>query len=182
MQRAALAGAAVLLMAALCAAQVVPSSRADFGMACGIQDTSVESASGFVRSADGEWSAFRAMSGPGATDTIVARVWHETNWMVDMHDALGQGMATMHTGQMCFDTQGRITHMIDRYMEMTDCGCMRFTSLFFAGDGRVTRREQRFVSVTTGSEIEAPEVSKGFPEAWYFRRLEQLPFYSLVNK
>ncbi len=50
--------------------------------------------------------------------------------MVDMHDALGPGMATMHTGQMCFDSQGHITLLIDRYMELAECGC---TALYVAG-------------------------------------------------
>ncbi len=91
-------------------------------------------------------------------------------------------MATMHTGQMCFDPQGHIAYMIDRFVEMAECGCMRFTSLTFATDGRVTRREQRFVAVATGSEIEAPEAAKRFPEVWDFRTLQQLPFYSLMKK
>ncbi len=181
MKRAALIGA-LALMAVMCSAQVVPSSREDFGVSCGIQDTSTESALAVARSAEGEWSALRTGGGPGAMDSAVARVWRESNWMVDMHDALGQGMATMHTGQMCFDPQGHITHMIDRYVDMAECGCVRFTSLTFATDGRVTRREQRFVIAATGSEIEAPEAAKGFPEVWDFRTLEQLPFYSLVKR
>lgn len=174
--------AAIALMTGMCMAQVVPSSRTDFGMSCGIQDTSTESALAVARSAEGEWSALPAGSGPGAMDSAVARVWRESNWMVDMHSALGQGMGSMHTGQMCFDPQGRITHMIDRYVDMTECGCMRFTSLTFATDGRVTRRDQRFVVASTGSEIETPEAAKGFPEVWDFRTLQQLPFYSLVKK
>ena len=54
--------------------------------------------------------------------------------------------------------------MVDRFMEMSDCGCLRVTSLVFATDGRVTRREQKFVSAETGSEIAAPEMAKGFPQ------------------
>lgn len=182
MKRIGLVAAFVTLIGLMCGAQVMPSNRAQFGHECGIQDTSSESALGVVRSAEGEWSLAGRGGGPGAMDSSMARVWRESNWMVDMHDSLGQGMASMHTGQMCFDPQGHITYMIDRFMEMAQCNCMRFTSLTFAPDGRVTRREQRFVNAATGAEIEAPEVAKRFPEVWDFRRVEQLPFYSLVKK
>jgi len=196
MKRAAWVGASAL-MAAMCTAQAAPPShseggggnppvmegimpsRTEFGQGCGIQDTSLESARGFRRSADGEWAVFHG--GAGARDSEMARVWRESNWMVDMHGALGEGMATMHTGQMCFDPQGRITHMIDRYMEMIQCGCIRFTLVVFSPDGRVTRRQQRFITIATGTEIEAPEVAKEFPDVWDFRKVEQLPFYALVK-
>ena len=153
---------------------------APLGKECGIEDTSAESASGFARSSAGEWSAVHG--GGQGTDTLMVRLWHESNWMVDMHSALGQGMSSMHTGLMCFDADGRITQMIDRYMEMAQCSCVRLTSMTFGSDGRVTRREQRFVLLATGSEIQAPEVATKFPEAWDFRKLEQLPFYSLMKK
>jgi hypothetical protein len=183
-----------MLMAAMCMAQhgqsdegdahtgIMPSSRTDFGKDCGIADTSAESAIGVVRSGDGEWTALSPGGRPGSTDTAVARVWRESNWMVDMHGALGQGMATIHTGQMCFDPQGHITYMIDRFMEMSSCGCVRFTSITFGNDGRITRREQKFVKMATGAEMAAPEAAKEFPEVWDFRKVEQLPFYSLVKK
>jgi len=102
--------------------------------------------------------------------------------MVDLHDAPGPASPVVHTGQMCFDGQGRITLMIDRYMEMAQCRCLRFTSLAFAADGRVTRREQTFVDQMTGAPMAAPEAAKGFPEVWEFRRVEQLPFYSLLKR
>ena len=193
----------VLMMAAMCVAQmpphpqmggadshggmqggqgVVASSRDNFGMECGIMDSSAQSALRIMRSAGGEWSEAVAGKHLGPSDNAVARVWHERNWMVDMHEAPGAGMTSIHTGQMCFDPQGHITRMIDRYMEMAKCGCMRYTSLLFATDGRVTRRERRFVNASTGSEIEAPTTAGEFPEIWGFRRLEQLPFYSLVKK
>ncbi len=201
MKRTALV-CAVVLMAMMCAAQTTPSnphaggddlhagmqgdpsmgvraSRAEFGKGCGIEDTSTESALEFRRSEEGVWSAAGTA---GVMGSAVARVWHDSNWMVDMHSALGPGMATMHTGQMCFDSQGHITYMIDNYVEMADCGCMRFTSLTFATDGRVTRREQRFVKIATGTEIEVPEAAKRFPDVWDFRTLQQLPFYSLVKQ
>jgi hypothetical protein len=46
----------------------------------------------------------------------------------------------------------------------------------------VVRREQHFLDVTSGNEIASPESAKEFPSIWEFRRLEQLPFYSLVKK
>jgi hypothetical protein len=161
----------------------VPSSRTEFGRECGIHDTSVQSAMGLSRAVDGTWSA-NTVERPGMpSENAAARVWRESNWMVDLHEAPGQGVTTLHTGQMCFDAKGRITRMIDRYLDRPKCDCLRFTTLNFdEASGRVMRREQRFVSVTTGAEIAAPEAAKGFPEIWGFRRLEQLPFYSLVKK
>lgn len=195
---------AVVMISAMCAAQMtapqapgngadphagmqgaggsVQSSRGDFGMECGIADSSPQSALRVIRSAEGEWSAASPEMRLGPTNSAVARVWHERNWMVDMHESPGTGMTTMHTGQMCFDAQGRITLMIDRYMEMMTCRCMRFTLLAFATDGRATRRVRRFVNASSGTEIEEPAVAGGFPEVWSFRKVEQLPFYPLVKK
>jgi hypothetical protein len=203
MKRAALAGA-VVLMAALCTAPAMlawqpqmggdphseaqnPSgdmhaNRSGFGASCGIQDTSDQSAAGFVMSGNGQWSVLDAGSGPAGSSTAVARVWRASNWMVDMHGALEGGMAAMHSGQMCFDPQGRITFMDDRYMEMMACGCMRITSLTFAPDGRVTRRATRFVRMATGEEIAAPGSAGNFPDVWDVRKLEQLPFSPLLKR
>jgi hypothetical protein len=158
-----------------------PSSRTEFGANCGIADTSMQRAMGFMRQG-GDWSVLSSDSHSGRTDSTVARVWREQNWMVDIHDALGQGMRSMHTGQMCFNPQGHITYMIDRFMEMIDCGCVRFTSLTYAADGRVMRREQRFVSMTTGAEIAAPTIAQDFPLVWNFRTVEQLPFFPLIKQ
>ena len=195
-------GAAVLMISTTCAAQmpshsqangvdphagtqnsqgVVPSNRNDFGRECGISDPSAQRAIRLSRSSAGAWSEMSADKIPGPQDDAVARVWRESNWMVDMHEAPGHVMTSMHTGQMCFDARGRITRMIDRYMDMAS-GCLRFTVLTFADDGRVVRREQRFMNVRTDSEMAVPESAPGFPEVWGFRRLEQLPFYSLVKK
>ena len=160
----------------------VPSSRTTFGSECGIRDISVQSARRFVRSSEGKWMVISGNKRPGPGDNMAARVWHEANWMVDIHDAPGPASPVIHTGQMCFDRQGRITLMIDRYMEMAQCRCLRFTSLAFAADGRVTRREQTFVDQMTGAPMAAPEAAKGFPEVWEFRRVEQLPFYSLLKR
>jgi hypothetical protein len=55
MKRTAALAGAMVLMAGMCAAQVALSNRAEFGKECGIQDTSAESAFGFVRSGEGEW-------------------------------------------------------------------------------------------------------------------------------
>ena len=71
--------------------------------------------------------------------------------------------------------------MIDRYMELAQCRCMRFTSLAFAADGKVTRREQTFVNVLTNAPMDTPDAAKGFPGVWDFRSVEQLPFYSLMK-
>jgi hypothetical protein len=177
--------AALVMMAAMCVAQaqpqgVTPSSRVDFGTLCGLKDTSPQIAKQFVRSAAGKWSVAEKRSVTG--DNMAARVWHQGNWMVDLHDAPPQTPAVIHTGQFCFDPQGRITHMIDRYMEMAQCRCMRFTSLSFAPDGKETR-EVRFVDAMSGQEIqEPPAAAKGLPAAWQFRRLDELPFYSLLKK
>jgi hypothetical protein len=161
---------------------VMPSSRTDFGLACGIRDTSRQSAEGFRRSPEGQWSKMEGSAIPTISDSAAARLWRESNWMVDIHDGSGRGRPTIHTGQLCYNPQGRITLMIDRFMEMASCGCMRYTALSFGADGRITRREQRFVKVGTGEEMATPEAANEFPKIWEFRTLEQLPFYSLVKK
>jgi hypothetical protein len=179
--------AAVVMMAASCVAQessqsshgVVPSSRTDFGTLCGIKDTSPQSAKQLVRSGAGKWTVAQKQKMSG--DNMAARVWHEKNWMVDLHDAPPQTPAVIHTGQMCFDPEGRITRMIDRYMEMAQCRCMRFTSVSFSPDGKQTR-EQHFVDAMTGQEEQEPAAAKALPGIWQFHRLDELPFYSLLKK
>lgn len=196
--------AAVLTMAGMCAAQmtpshsqanaavpqaattqnphsVTPSSRTMFGKECAIADTSYQSAIGLSRSPEGAWSVVSKEKRPGPNDNAVARVWHESNWMVDFHDAPGDG-TMIHTGQMCFDETGQITRMIDRYMNTPKCDCMRYTALSFDATGKAVKQEQKFVKVGTGAEIAAPEAARNFPEVFGFRKLEQLPFYSLVKK
>ncbi|MDR3763750.1 MAG: hypothetical protein P4M01_06600 [Acidobacteriota bacterium] len=163
---------------------VVPSSRPDFGAECGIQDTSVQASRRFVRGLDGQWLRTEA----GQADpqhTGLGRLWHEHTWVADIHDASAPGMNVMqmHTGQMCFDPAGRILRMMDRYMDMPGCNCMRFTALSFdPATGRVTRREQHFLNATTGQEIAPPEKAKDFPEIWRYRRVDELPFFPQVNK
>jgi hypothetical protein len=160
---------------------VVASSRVTFGGECGIHDTSQQKALQFARKG-GKWIAVSASKRPGAGDDMGARVWHQGNWMVDLHDAPGAQSPVMHTGQMCFDGQGRITLMIDRYMELAQCRCLRFTSLAFAADGKETKREQTFVNEMTGAPMDMPDAAKGFPGVWEFRKVEQLPFYPLMKK
>jgi hypothetical protein len=194
MKRTALVWA-VVLMAAMGAAQtapqaggadgshgVVPSDRYTFGGECGIRDTTPQSALQFVRSPGGKWMAVSASKRPGSEDDMAARVWHQGHWMVDLHDTPGARSPVIHTGQMCFDGQGRITLMIDRYMEMAQCRCLRFTSLAFAADGKVTKRQQTFVNILTNQPMEMPDAAKGFPDVWEFRKMEQLPFYSQLKK
>src|SRR6266511_1041184 len=175
--------AALAMMASMCLAQtqpqqgppsgVVPSSRTDFGSVCGIRDTAAQRAVRLTRSSSSKWSVVAADKRPAASDNMAARVWHESNWMVDLHDAPGRSVPVIHTGQMCFDGQGRLTRMIDRYVELAQCRCMRFTSLAFAADGTVTQREEKFVDEMTGAEIGQPAAAKACPGVWQFRRLEQ---------
>jgi len=191
MKRAALVLFCTALCVGICVAQtggadgshgVVPSDRFTFGGECGIRDTAPQSALQFARSASGAWKVVSASKRPGSGDVMAARVWHQGHWMVDLHDAPGAQSPVMHTGQMCFDPQGRITLMIDRYMELAQCRCLRFTSLAFAADGTVTRREQTFVNALTSQPIDMPDAAKGFPGVWEFRKVEQLPFYSLLKR
>jgi hypothetical protein len=115
---------------------------------------------------------------PGPKDNAAARVWRETNWMVDLHDAPGPAM---HAGQMCFAADGHVMLMTDDYMDISSCACVRYTAQSFDENGRVVLHHQIFVSTATGAEIPAPAVAKGFPDVWEFRRVEQLPFYSLLK-
>ncbi len=160
---------------------VVPSSRTSFSSLCGIRDTDVQSALHLARSKGGKWAAIASDKRPAAGNDMAARVWHEKNWMVDLHDTPAPTVPVIHTGQMCFDPQGRLTRMVDRYMELAECRCMRFTSLTFAPDGTVKEQEQKFVDQMSGTEMAKPDAAKGFPSIWEYRRLEQLPFYSLLR-
>lgn len=158
---------------------VVPSSRALFGAECGIADSSGQSAIRLSRSLEGQWSIVSKDRPASGNDSAMARVWAESMWMVDIHEAPG---SAMHTVQMCFDKKGQITRMIDRSVDVPKCDCMRYTSLWFNALGTVARREQRFVKIETGEEIAVPPAANELPEVFGFRRLEQLPFYSLVKK
>jgi hypothetical protein len=174
------------MLGAICLAQVpnglaVPDP-ADFAAGCGIHDVSPERAKLFRRSAAGEWSAINSEDDRYLNDTSLARVWHEMdNWMVDVRETQGTFISEVHSGQMCFDPQGRILRMVDRFVVPRE-GLMRLAMLSFALDGHMTRSDQKFVNVAAGVEVPEPEEASGFPEAWPFRRLDQLPFYSLLKK
>jgi hypothetical protein len=150
-----------------------------FGGLCGIADPALQAAIRLSRSPEGEWRVVAAGKRPGASDNAAARVWRESNWMVDLHDVPG---LTMHTGQMCFGASGQMTYLIDNYMDIPNCGCLRYTALRFDEVGKVVQQEQRFIRADTGAEIAAPEAAKGFPDVFGFRRVEQLPFYSLIKR
>jgi len=98
--------------------------------------------------------------------------------MVDLHDAPGH---TMHTGELCFAAGGEIMLLTDDYMDVEGCACVRHTAENFDERGKVVHYMQRFVSTETGSEIAAPEAARDLPEVFDYRRVEQLPFYSLLN-
>jgi hypothetical protein len=155
------------------------SKRVEFGQLCGIADAASKSALGLSRSAQGEWSVVTAGKHPGPGANAAARVWHESNWMVDLHDAPGQ---TLHAGQMCFGPGGQLILQTDDYMDVASCACVRYTAQSFDESGKVTNYMQRFVSMVTGNEIAAPRAARQFPEVFEFRRVEQLPFYSLLKK
>ena len=169
---------ALAMLAASCLAQAqhggddfhgsqsaIARTRSEFGRECGIGDTSDEVAAEFVRSPEGEWSAGGGAGG-GLVET--ARLCHEKNWMVAMHGELGAGMPSMHSGQMCFDAQGRVTRILDRYMDVLRCGCQRLTTFAFAGDGKLTGWEQTFVDLRTGAAIKPPPDAEDYPRVWEF--------------
>lgn len=156
-----------------------PSSHAMFGQLCGIADLAPQSAINLWRSAEGQWNVFAPGNHPGPGANAAARVWHERNWIVDLHDAPGH---SMHTGELCFAASGEIILQTDDYMDVEACGCVRYTAQSFDESGRVEHYMQRFVSTVTGAEIEPPGAARRFPKVFDFRRLEQLPFYSLVSR
>jgi len=160
---------------------VVPSSRTVFGSECGLKDVSLNHAIVLSRSPQAAWALVDPAKAPGPNDTAVARIWRESYWMVDLHDAPGDG-STIHTGQMCFDPKGQITRMIDRYMDLKKCKCMRYTAANFDESGKAVKQEQKFVNMDTGVEMAAPGMAKDLPEVFGYRKLEQLPFYPLVKK
>ena len=185
--------AVVLWMAASCVAQkplpgdgdfhgahsAIAVSRSEFGSECGIQDTSDPAAAEFSRSPEGEWSAASSSTGGEVVET--ARLWHETNYMLDLHGVLGSGMSSMHSGLMCFDAQGQLTRAFDRYMDALRCGCQRLTTITYAADGTLTGWEQKFVDLRTRDLVKPPADTKDFPDVWEFHRMDQLPFYSLLK-
>ena len=172
---------------AMCMAQAqssqggAPDRRTNFGSLCGIGDTDAQRAVHLVRSGN-NWSIIPANKKPGPGDDMAARVWREKNWMVDLNDTPPPTSPVIHSGQMCFDPQGRLTRMIDRYTELAECRCMRFTTLTFNPDGTVKQQQEQFMDEMSGLEIGKPDAAKGFPGVWQYRRLEQLPFYSLIAK
>jgi hypothetical protein len=178
--------AVLVTTASMCVAQnaaqgsqgVTPSSRTDFGSLCGIKDTSPQLAQQFVRSG-GKWTVAQKEKMTGSN--MAARVWRDKNWMVDLHDSPAESPSVIHTGQMCFDPQGRITRMIDRYMEMAQCRCMRFTSFTFTPDGKESH-EVHYVDAMSGQEVQEPAQGKSLPPAWSYRKVSDLPFYSLMKK
>ena len=183
--------AVVLLITASCAAQgplpggggalgtppPLEFSRSEFATQCGIQNTSEAAEAIFSVNDDGQWESGEPSR--GITDT--ARLWHETNYMVDMHGAPGPRFSSMHKGMMCFDAQGHLTRVFDRYMEALHCGCQRVTTMAFAADGTVTEWAETFVDVRTGARIKTPVDTTAFPEVWQFHQLSELPFYSLLK-
>jgi len=160
--------------------QDLSGERRSFGSACGIRDVSPSKARWFARSASGEWSAVGADRKRDPESTGAARVWRDGNWMVDIHDAPGAFGGSVHVVQFCFDAEGKVLHMIDNFMQASPCGCMRFTVLSFAPDGRVTQWRQSFVNARTGQQIDRPKEADEFPEVSPFRRIEQLPFFPLL--
>jgi hypothetical protein len=176
--------AVIVMTSALAWAQqgAVPSSRIDFGTLCGVQDTSLRSAMRFARSSSGKWGFAAPERHSEYANGMAARAWHEKNWMVDIHDSPANQPAVIHTGQFCFDAQGRITRMIDRYMELAQCRCMRFTSLTFAPNGAVEKRELDYADALSGMKIGEPASARDLPPIWSYRRLDQLPFYKLLKK
>ncbi len=171
----------LVLVPAGWAQQGPQSSRTSFGDLCEIRDTDAQSAAHLVRSG-GKWSLVAAEQRPAAGHDMAARVWHDKNWMVDLRDTPAPTVPVVHTGQLCFDPQGRLTRMIDRYMELSKCRCTRFTSLTFARDGTVKQKEEQYVDEMSGTQIARPAAAKRLPGIWQYRRLDQLPFYSLLKK
>ena len=158
------------------------SSHTSFGQECRIGNTDPASAEQLTRAAAGGWMVLGGERRASAGDTMTAHVWHESNWMVDLHDSPGAASPVVHSGQLCFDGQGKIKLLIDRYMELAPCRCLRFTSLVFAPDGRVTRREQNWVDALSETAIKPPAAAGDFPPVWEYRKLEQLPFFPLLKK
>jgi hypothetical protein len=155
----------------------VQSSRNLFGQMCGIANTAAKSAIGVSRSPQGVWSVVTAGKRPAGAN-VVARVWRENNWMVDMHGAPGN---TVHTAQMCFAANGQMTMLIDRFMDFSNA-YLRVTALNFDASGKEVRREQSYMNAETGAAIARPEAANGFPAVFGARRVEQLPFYFLLKK
>lgn len=158
-----------------------PSSRVQFAQECGISDPGPQKATGLTRSTKGMWSVVDAQHRPADTDSAVARIWHEKKWMIDMHESGGSG-DWMHTAQMCFADNGEVNKIIDRYMDMPKCGCVRFTETTYGPDGKVVSQKQDYYNGRNAERMPStPEAAKNFAAPFEFKKLEQLPFYGFVK-
>ena len=182
--------AAAMIMVSMCVAQEHKVAQipelAEFAARCGgVGEVSRESGFWLKRSRSGEWASFTLDRPPDESSTdAFAIAWHRSNWMVDIEENLDEGkelLPSRHTGIFCFDGQGQVLYMTDYFLG-TQCHCLRVGRLSFTPEGRIDKREVEITSLETGRDMREPEQSGALPEIWGFRRLNQLPFYSLLKK
>jgi hypothetical protein len=156
------------------------SKRAEMAKECGITDASLEKGTTLTQRANGSWNQVKTDADAKATDTGMARIWHEKAWFVDMQETGATG-DTMHITRMCFRPDGTIVKSSDQYMAPNKCGCTRITETTYEG-GKPVKREQNFYKIANHEKIEAPKDAASYPRVPEFKKFEQAPFYGLVKK
>ena len=158
----------------------MPSSRVRFAKECGITNPTMSQAVVLTRSKSGQWSRVTKTTPPSPTDSALVRAWHEKTWVVEFQEADESGDA-IHIAEMCFNAKGSITRILDRYINMPKCGCMRVISATYDAAGKSVKREQTFYKGDSSQKIAAPASSGTLPAPMEYRNLEQLPFYESLK-
>ncbi len=155
------------------------STRTKFAQECGVKDASPEKAIYVSRAKNGSWSKVTAQQPGSDSDNALARVWHDKNWVLVLHESGASG-DTMHTGDECFDDKGNATKLLDHYVDPKS-GVVRITTTIFGG-GKVQSRKQDYRDLKSGELMKnPPENANAFPPVFNFTKLEQLPFYGFIK-
>lgn len=157
------------------------SSRQVFAAECGIRDANLQRAMYLSRGQNGVWKKVSPEAPAGDKDTALARVWHEQAWVVALHESNAAGDA-MHTADMCFRPDGSISKIVDKYIDVPKCNCMRVTETTFDASGKLTAKQQVYASPQAGQKLsQAPAAAAGFPKVYEFKRVDQLPFAGMLR-
>jgi len=157
-----------------------PSSRVRFAKECGITNPSMSRAITLTRSKNGRWSRVTKATPPSPTDSALVRAWHEKAWVVEIQEADETGDA-MHIAEMCFNGNGNVTRIVDKYINMPKCGCMRVTESAYNAAGKVAKREQAFYKGDSAEKVATPASASMFPAPFEHKKLEQLPFWEFLK-
>ncbi len=156
------------------------SSRVQFAKACGISNPSMSRAITLTRNNSGSWSRVTKTAPAAPTDSALVRAWHEKAWVVEVQEADAAG-DSMHIADMCFNQKGNVTRIVDKYINMPKCGCMRVTESAFNAAGKLVKSEQSFYKGDSPEKVAKPASASMFPAPFEHTKLEQLPFWGFLK-